>query len=89
MSVMMLIFFYKMPSGLNLYILSSTVLGALEQHFIRKHIKKHEEAGTLVKPAKKKGGMAGRTRKRRLKMPGWWGRLEAAAERAQKEKLKR
>jgi YidC/Oxa1 family membrane protein insertase len=89
MSVMMLIFFYKMPSGLNLYILSSTVLGALEQHFIRKHIKKHEEAGTLVKPAKKKGGIAGRTRKRRLKMPGWWGRLEAAAERAQKEKLKR
>jgi YidC/Oxa1 family membrane protein insertase len=89
MSIMMLVFFYKMPSGLNLYILSSTVLGALEQHFIRKHIKRHEEAGTLVKPAKKKGGMADQAQKRKLKMPGWWGWLQAAAERAQKQKLKR
>jgi membrane protein insertase Oxa1/YidC/SpoIIIJ len=78
-----------MPSGLNLYILSSTVLGALEQHYIRKHIRMHEEAGTLVKPAKVKDGMADKARKRKLKMPGWWERLQAAAERAQKQKLKR
>ncbi len=40
---MMLAFFYKMPSGLNLYIMASTFAGVLEQKFIRRHIKEKEE----------------------------------------------
>ena len=54
MSIMMLFIFYKMPSGLNLYIMFSSLFGAIEQYRIRKHIKEHEEAGTLIKPKKNK-----------------------------------
>ncbi len=49
MSIMMLFIFYKMPSGLNLYIMSSSIFGSIEQWRIRKHIKEREEAGTLHK----------------------------------------
>ncbi len=52
MSIMMLFIFYKMPSGLNLYIMFSSLFGAIEQYRIRKHIKEQEEAGTLIKPKK-------------------------------------
>ncbi len=50
MSFMMIFFgfiFYNFPSGLNLYILSSNLLGMLEQHRIRKHIREKEAAGEL------------------------------------------
>lgn len=53
MSIMMTVFFYKMPAGLNLYIMTSSLFGALEQSYIRNHIKQREESGTLHKPAKK------------------------------------
>ena len=48
MPVMMLLFFYTAPSGLNLYIMGSTFGGLLEQHFIRKHIKDKEEKEAAV-----------------------------------------
>jgi len=35
---------YKAPSGVNLYIMSSTFAGVIEQHVIRKHIRQEEEA---------------------------------------------
>ena len=54
MSIMMLLFFYNAPSGLNLYIMCSSMFGAIEQHRIRKHIKEQEAAGTLHAPPKKK-----------------------------------
>jgi len=55
MSIMMLLIFYKMPSGLNLYIMTSSLFGIIEQHRIRKHIKEREAAGTLHKePVKDK-----------------------------------
>jgi YidC/Oxa1 family membrane protein insertase len=90
MAIMMLVFFYKAPSGLTLYIMSSTVLGSVEQWYIRKHIRQHEEAGTLLKPNNvKEGGMAKRPGGSRLKKPGWLGRLQAAAEQAQKQRAKK
>lgn len=52
MSVVMLILFYKMPSGLTLYITASNFLGMIEQWRIRKHIREREKSGTLLKPAK-------------------------------------
>ena len=55
MPVMMLLFFYTAPSGLNLYIMGSTFGGLIEQHFIRKHIKEEEQkeaAATVKTPSK-------------------------------------
>ncbi|MCF7972206.1 MAG: membrane protein insertase YidC [Phycisphaerae bacterium] len=62
MAIMMPIMFplmlYKMPSGVNLYIMTSTALGVLEQHVIRKHIKEKEalEGRGLVAVTSKTGG---------------------------------
>ncbi|MDY7011506.1 MAG: YidC/Oxa1 family insertase periplasmic-domain containing protein [Planctomycetota bacterium] len=41
---MMLVFFYNAPSGLNLYFMTSTFAGLVEQYVIRKHIREKEAA---------------------------------------------
>ena len=58
MPIMMLLFLYRAPSGLNLYIMSSTAGGVLEQYIIRKHIREKEarEAVGLVSVTSKTGG---------------------------------
>jgi YidC/Oxa1 family membrane protein insertase len=38
MSLMMIVIFYNFPSGLNLYIMTSSLIGAVEQLYIRRHI---------------------------------------------------
>jgi membrane protein insertase Oxa1/YidC/SpoIIIJ len=45
-------------SGVNLYIMTSTFVGVLEQHIIRKHIREKEatEAQGLVAVTSKTGG---------------------------------
>lgn len=53
MSIMMLLIFYNMPSGLNLYIMFSSLFGWLEQMRIRRHIKEQEASGTLHAPPRK------------------------------------
>ncbi len=35
---------YSAPSGLNLYIMTSTFVGVIESHYIKKHIRRQEEA---------------------------------------------
>ncbi len=49
---------YKAPSGVNMYIMSSTFAGVVEQYVIRKHIREKEEAESkgLVAVTKKTGG---------------------------------
>ncbi len=49
---------YKAPSGVNLYIMSSTFAGVIEQHVIRKHIREKEEQESkgLVAVTSKTGG---------------------------------
>ena len=42
MPVMMLLFFYNAPSGLNLYIMTSTFSSVFEQMIIRKHIRERD-----------------------------------------------
>lgn len=86
MSVMMLIFFYKMPSGLNLYIMFSSGFGAIEQYWIRKHIREREAAGTLDKAVAKAG--QGLRRKRSGEM-SWFERLQKMAEEAKKSQPRR
>jgi len=49
---------YKAPSGVNLYIMSSTFAGVIEQYVIRKHIREKDKAESqgLVSTTKKAGG---------------------------------
>jgi len=49
---------YTAPSGVNLYIMTSTFAGVIEQHVIRKHIQEKEEAESkgLVATTSKTGG---------------------------------
>jgi len=58
MPIMMLLFLYNAPSGLNLYIMASTFAGILEQYVIRRHKIQEEvkEAGGLVSVTSKTGG---------------------------------
>ena len=58
MPIMMLLFLYRAPSGLNLYIMASTTAGVVEQYVIRKHIREKEaaEQSTLVPTTSKLGG---------------------------------
>jgi YidC/Oxa1 family membrane protein insertase len=44
MSLLFPLFLYAGPSGLNLYIFTSTTIGIIESKIIRKHIKEREEA---------------------------------------------
>lgn len=75
MSLMMILVFYNFPSGLNLYIMTSSLIGALEQLYIRRHISKQDlEAQTV--PA---GGG-----KPRFKTPALLDWLQKQAEQAQK-----
>ena len=82
MSIMMLIIFYNMPAGLNLYIMCSSLFGTIEQTYIRKHIKRHEEAGTLHKPVKKAAPDVLGVKK--SGKPGFFERLQKMADQAHK-----
>jgi YidC/Oxa1 family membrane protein insertase len=89
MSVMMLILFYNAPSGLTLYIMSSSFFGMIEQHLIRRHIKRDEAAGTLHKPPR---AAVVAEPKPRHKPPGKMSfieKLQKMAEDAQKAQPKR
>ena len=73
MPVMMLFIFYNMPSGLNLYIMTSTFAGVAEQKIIRKHIREREEAEaaretTVSVPGKKPRSQ----RPKKPKGPNWF-----------------
>ena len=79
MGVMMALMFplmlYNAPSGLNLYIMTSTFFGVIEQKRIRKHIEDQEAAGTLL--VKKKAPKASTG-------PTWFDRLQKKVEEAQR-----
>jgi YidC/Oxa1 family membrane protein insertase len=79
MSVFFGIILYNMPSGLNLYIMSSTLFGTIEQWRIRKHIKQRKERGEQESVHD--------TGPSKPKQPGWFTRrireLQKQAELAQ------
>lgn len=69
---MMLLFFYHMPSGLNLYIMTSTFVGAIESHVIRKHIREKQEAEAAAEVVVHAPGKAARdSRPKKPKGPFW------------------
>jgi len=84
MSIMMLLIFYNMPSGLNLYIMFSSLFGWLEQMRIRKHIKEHEAAGTLHKTPRAPDDDSVIGRPRKPGKPSFLERMQKMAADAQK-----
>jgi YidC/Oxa1 family membrane protein insertase len=95
MSLAFSLFFYWMPSGLNLYILTSSTIAIFESKIIRKHIQQHEErekAGKVIVDAKP-------TRQGKQKQKGepmsqaskpgclgsLWGNLQEKAEQVRRE----
>ena len=56
--IMMLVFLYKAPSGLNLYIMTSVFAGVWEQKIIRKHVQDKQEQENIgrVSVTSKTGG---------------------------------
>jgi YidC/Oxa1 family membrane protein insertase len=72
MPAMMLFIFYHMPSGLNLYIMSSTFVGVIEQYVIRKHIREKEEEEKLREVKVSAPGKQSRhSRPKKPKGPFW------------------
>jgi len=75
MPVMMLFIFYSMPSGLTLYIMTSTFAGVAEQYLIRKHIRAKEAAEAARVTTVRVPGKASRaSRPKKPKGPMWFKR---------------
>ena len=59
MKIMMVVLFplmlYSAPSGLTLYIFTSTLIGIIESRYVRKHIKEMDLAPKKKPKAKPKG----------------------------------
>jgi YidC/Oxa1 family membrane protein insertase len=100
MSLLMSVFFYWMPSGLNLYILTSSTIAIFESKIIREHIEKkkaEEKAGKVIVDAKPtRQGKQNTKKKDMLAAPpkrGWlgkfWGDLQEKAEQVRKEAERR
>jgi membrane protein insertase Oxa1/YidC/SpoIIIJ len=72
MPAMMLLFFYNMPSGLNLYIMSSNIFRLIEQKRIRQHMAEQDEAKAAQETVVQITGKGGRQhRAKKAKGPFW------------------
>ncbi len=74
MTLLFPVMLYSAPAGLTLYIFSSSIAGMVDSHYVRKHIKAEEAAGTLLQPKRPKPG-------------GFFDRLQKAMEAKQKQML--
>jgi len=103
MSLLFPVFLYNGPSGLNLYIFTSTVIGIVESKVIRKHIKEREEAEKAgrvivdVKPTRASkrrgdeplGGGRGASLPPKKPSPGGWLARKLAELQEKAEQVKR
>jgi YidC/Oxa1 family membrane protein insertase len=101
--IMFLLIFYTYPSGLNLYIATSTAVGIMESKIVRDHIKAREEAEkagrVLVSTKASRAARMGRTETASTnngednsimgKLVRAWARLLEHAEEARKENERR
>jgi len=93
MSLLFPIFLYNGPSGLNLYILTSTSIGIVESKRIRDHIKQREEAeksGKVIVDAKptrasKKLDRIEPQPKKKGGFMGWLAELQKKADELQRD----
>jgi YidC/Oxa1 family membrane protein insertase len=98
MSLLFSMFFYWMPAGLNLYILTSSTIAIFESKIIRRHIKQkeEEEKKTRViidaKPTRQ-GKQKQKDDSSKPARQGWlgsmWSRLQEMAEEARREAEKK
>jgi YidC/Oxa1 family membrane protein insertase len=82
MSIFMIVIFYNMPSGLNLYIMTSSLLGSLEQWRIRKHVEATKSHGPSEPPPPP--APAPKSDAAHPRSPGFVERLMKKADEAQK-----
>jgi YidC/Oxa1 family membrane protein insertase len=94
MTLLFPVFLYSGPSGLNLYILTSTTIGIIESKIIRKHLKEQEEAenaGKVIVDAPVTRGSKQAHRNTPAPQPkaggigGWFASLQQKAEEIQRE----
>lgn len=101
MSLLLPVILYNGPSGLNLYIITSTTIGMIESHIVRKHIKEREAleaqgAVIIDGPPDKDKPAPGTVRRKKQQEPekqgglaGWITKLQQKAEEMQKEQNRR
>jgi YidC/Oxa1 family membrane protein insertase len=100
MSLLFSLFFYWMPSGLNLYILTSSTIAIVESKIIRKHVKEKEEEEKKnrviidAKPTRQgKQSKSDRENLSKQTKQGWlagmWSRLQEKAEEVRRDAEKR
>ena len=95
--IMFLVFFYNLPSGLNLYIFTSTAIGIIESKIVRDHIKQREEAEkagrVIVETRATRGSRQGKPNVPASQEPvgclgrifGIWTRLQEQADQARRD----
>jgi YidC/Oxa1 family membrane protein insertase len=103
MVLMFPLFLYKAPSGLNIYIITSTLIGIWESKRVRDQFKREEEQKAAEQPilvkdkaprtarGKKRGGGADRA-KEKAPATGWrakWANLQEQIQQAQEEAARR
>jgi len=102
MTLMLPVILYNGPSGLNLYIMTSSIFGIIESKIVRKHIVEREaleKAGAVIVDSKpddlpppgtvrRKGGPT-EPEKKPGGIMGWIGELQRKAEEMQKEQMKK
>jgi YidC/Oxa1 family membrane protein insertase len=99
MSMLFPLFLYSAPSGLNLYILTSTTIGILESKRIRDHIKQKDqeekEGRVRVETKATRGGKQAKKlemsakQEKRGRLARWWAQLQERAEQIRKDAEKR
>ncbi len=103
MTLMLPVILYNGPSGLNLYIMTSTTFGIIESKIIRKHIKEKEaaeKAGVVIvdNPPNDEPLTTGKVRRKSQEpepqkpqggLSGWITKLQQKAEEMQKEQMKK
>jgi YidC/Oxa1 family membrane protein insertase len=99
MTLLFPLFLYNAPSGLNLYILTSGALGALENKRIRDHIKQREEAEKAgkvfvdTKPTRqgkqKKQEIMQSEQRKSGRIATWWADLQQKMEEMRREAERR
>jgi membrane protein insertase Oxa1/YidC/SpoIIIJ len=96
MSLLFSLFFYWMPSGLNLYILTSSTIAIFESKRIREHIKRKEEqdkANRVIIDAKptrqgkqnQKQDKSSREPTKATGLAGWWMKMQDKVEQMRRE----
>ncbi|MGC4031874.1 MAG: YidC/Oxa1 family insertase periplasmic-domain containing protein [Tepidisphaeraceae bacterium] len=87
MTLLFPVFLYSSPSGLNLYILTSTIFGVIESRIIRKHIKEREALQAANGPTIVDGEIIDTLKNKpaepKKKTSGIWAKFQELQERAE------